>query len=345
MLVAQVQDLTHYNSFAVTTKTPQFYVLTEPTQLAELPNLTAQAFYILGEGSNTLFVDELAPIIIKPAFKKRKTTETEDAYYVTLGSGENWHQTVQFCTEQGIAGLENLALIPGSVGAAPVQNIGAYGIEFKDVCHSVSYYDLTDHSLHTLTAEQCQFGYRDSLFKHQLKHRAIIVEVCLKLNKHWQAKLSYAGLNQLPANCSAVDVMQQVIAIRQQKLPDPQTLPNAGSFFKNPVVSNEQFLALQQGDANMPHYVQADGSIKLAAGYLIEQTGLKGYELDGVGVHKNQALVLVNYSSKHGTAIVKLAYYVQQQVFNKYHIMLEPEVRMIGQAGETTLAQLTELLA
>ncbi|WDE11542.1 UDP-N-acetylmuramate dehydrogenase [Thalassomonas haliotis] len=330
-------QLKQSNSFNVASITPCFYQPASYSDLRDLSSVIDRPFYILGEGSNTLFVESEAPVIIRPGFKGITIKETNDSYHVRVGAAENWHQLVIYCIEQGIYGLENLALIPGSVGAAPVQNIGAYGVEFADYCREVEWFEFSSQSVKKLSREECQFGYRDSVFKGALYNRGLIISVSLVFPKNWRAKLSYHGLDSLPAGASAVDVMKQVIAIRASKLPDPQVLPNAGSFFKNPIVSAEQYLSLKQDYQDMPFYPQADNSIKLAAGWLIERAGLKGFCQNGVEVHHRQALVLVNKACASGKDISVLAKHVQTCVLEKFGIKLQPEVRFIAARGEVEL--------
>lgn len=326
-------------------------------------------YLIIGCGSNILFVDDafLGQVIISDNQKVEITTES-DYYSVKLGAAVNWHEMVKHCVELGINGLENLALIPGTVGAAPVQNIGAYGVEFSDFCEQVEVIELATQNRINLSHQDCQFGYRDSIFKHQYRHHFLINSVTLRLPKKWQANLTYGPLqsllhseyassqgtvnqssvNQSSLNLSASNkttsnsnnpisaklIFDKVCQIRQSKLPDPALLPNAGSFFKNPVISQKQADAIKLKEASLPIYPQADGKVKIAAGYLIEQVGLKGFKLGAVGVHQNQALVLVNYGQGTGQDIVTLANTIRQAVFKRYHIWLEPEVRFITKQGE-----------
>ncbi len=331
-------SLQQNNSFHIQAISPAVYKLNSKSDLFELPDL--DSFYILGDGSNTLFVEDNAPIIIKPEFKGIKISETDDNFIVTICSGENWHDLVCFCVNRGIFGLENLALIPGSVGAAPVQNIGAYGVEFSDFCTSVSWFDFSNKKIKSIRSKDCHFAYRNSIFKQDLHNKGVIVEVVLSFSKKWQANLSYAGLNELGSNSTAKQVMEKVISLRNAKLPNPQKLPNAGSFFKNPIVSKQKLEQLTCIYPSMPFYSQPDGSAKLAAGWLIEQTGLKGYSVNNVGVHDKQALVLVNYDSNEGKYIVELAQFIQQQVLGKFGILLSPEVRMVTSKGEIDFSNL-----
>ena len=331
------------NSFNIKASCSHIYFPSTVAELQQLPELTAEHFYILGEGSNTLFVEPQAPIIIQPKFTGINILEQDDHFIVTVGAAENWHELVCFCLEQGVYGLENLALIPGSVGAAPVQNIGAYGVEFADYCQEVQWYEFASKTMHSLTNQACDFSYRDSIFKQERYNKGLITQVTFKFPKVWQANLSYAGLDALTKDSTAKQVMAKVIALRSSKLPDPKELPNAGSFFKNPVVSAADFVQLQQQYPNMPHYPQPNSQVKLAAGWLIDQAGLKGFRHHHVGVHQQQALVLVNYGSELGGDIVSLAKYIQRKVADKFSISLIPEVRMITEQGERSFSSLSDV--
>lgn len=333
--------LQHSNSFNVKATCSTIYFPKTLKDLEQLPDLSMHNFYILGDGSNTLFVDRQAPTIIKPEFTGVEISELTDCYIVKVGAGENWHELVESCLSQGIFGLENLALIPGSVGAAPVQNIGAYGVELADFCIQVKWFEFSSKKIKVLNNKDCQFSYRNSIFKQSLYNKGIIVEVVLSFPKKWHSNLSYAGLDELCVSPSAKEVMDKVISLRQAKLPDPDKLANAGSFFKNPVVDGEKLKTLKSLYPNIPYYPQGDDQVKLAAGWLIEQAGLKGYREHGVGVHKDQALVLVNYESDDGGDIVALAKFVQQKVLARFDILISPEVRMVTAQGETDFANLT----
>lgn len=335
------------NSFNIKASCSHIYFPSTFAELQQLPDLaagnTSDKFYILGEGSNTLFVEPQAPIIIQPKFTGITIDERDDHFIVTVGAAENWHELVCFCLAEGIFGLENLALIPGSVGAAPVQNIGAYGVEFADFCHEVQWYEFASKTMHSLTKKACDFAYRDSIFKQERYNKGLITQVTFNFPKAWRANLSYAGLDVLDKMSTATQVMTQVIALRSSKLPDPKKLPNAGSFFKNPVVNKKDFIQLQQKYPKIPHYPQQNGQIKLAAGWLIDQAGLKGFRHDGVGVHQQQALVLVNYASDLGSDIISLAKYIQRKVAEKFSVLLTPEVRMITQQGERPFSSLSDV--
>lgn len=266
--------------------------------------------------------------------------ERADSWRLHVGAGENWHHLVQFTLEQGMAGLENLALIPGCAGSSPIQNIGAYGIELKHVCDYVDCIELATGTATRLTAEQCRFGYRDSIFKHEYQDRYVIVAVGLRLSKNWQPVLTYGDLTRLdPATVTARDVFDSVCHMRMTKLPDPKVSGNAGSFFKNPVIGGENARRFLKEWPTAPHYPQADGSVKLAAGWLIDQCQLKGTSVGGAAVHRQQALVLINQRDATSDDVVQLAHYVRQRVGEKFNVWLEPEVRFIGRTGEVNAVE------
>lgn len=328
-------NLKSQNTFAVKSVTPQIHILQYIDDLKLLPDLSQEHFYILGEGSNSLFVDSVAPVILKPEFKGLNITELTQHYLIEVAAGENWHELVEFCTKNGYSGLENLALIPGSVGAAPVQNIGAYGVELSDFCTQVLWYEFSTQKIIRLTQKQCQFSYRHSVFKEKLKNKGLILQISLLLPKQWSPVLNYQGLDKFDDNVQPATLMNAVIELRAQKLPDPKKIGNAGSFFKNPEISHAVMELLKQKYPQMPIYSLGERKYKLAAGWLIEQCGLKGYRTaEGVGIHEKQALVLVNYSSEKGKDIVALAKYVQNKVKEKFGVILIPEVRAIYQHGE-----------
>lgn len=327
------------NTFSFSCQAKHFFSIEEESHLDDLLTLfpgmiQQQKFYLLGDGSNTLFVDETIELIIKSNLKGIETWQTDDDYYISAAAGENWHQLVLLAIEQGMYGLENLALIPGSVGAAPIQNVGAYGVELADVCYQVHWYNFATGRVDIMSNEACGFGYRDSIFKHALKNKGMIINVVFKLTKQWQAKLSYQGLAELTPPITANDIMDKVIEIRRSKLPDPHDIPNAGSFYKNPVITIKAFKLLQQQYPNIPFYPKKDEQIKLAAGWLIEQSGLKGFQYKSVAVHNKQALVLVNNKQGSGQDLIQLAKIVRESVFNKFNVWLEPEVRFVSKYGE-----------
>lgn len=296
-----------------------------------------QPVIILGEGSNVLFLRDFDGTVIINRIKGVKVSEQQDAWLLHVGAGENWHQLVRDTLEQGMPGLENLALIPGCVGSAPIQNIGAYGVELKQFCQYVDCIDLSSGHAVRLDAAQCQFGYRESIFKQPgYKHYAI-VGVGLRLAKAWQPELSYGALTQLsPETVTPRQVFDSVCDMRISKLPDPKIHGNAGSFFINPVIDAKQAEELVVRFPAIPHYPQPDGQVKLAAGWLIDQCQLKGHQIGGAAVHRQQALVLINSDQATSEDIVDLARYVRQQVGNKFGVWLEPEVRFIGNKHEVS---------
>lgn len=291
---------------------------------------------LLGEGSNVLFLEDFSGQIIINRIKGISVEETADAWRLHVGAGENWHQLVETTLKQNLAGLENLALIPGCAGSAPIQNIGAYGIELEHVCEYVDIVCLSDGTQQRLTAAECQFGYRDSVFKHRYREGYAIVATGLRLAKCWKPILSYGDLRNLdPLTVTPQQVFDAVCHMRRSKLPDPKVTGNAGSFFKNPLVSAEVALRLQTQYPGIPHYPQQNGEVKLAAGWLIDQCNLKGLRLGGAAVHQQQALVLINIDGASGQDIVALARVVRQRVAEKFDVLLEPEVRFIAAEGET----------
>jgi UDP-N-acetylmuramate dehydrogenase len=249
---------------------------------------------------------------------------------VRAQAGENWHAFVQWTLAQGLPGLENLSLIPGSVGAAPIQNIGAYGSEVAEFFHSLTLFDFLTGETRVLSREECRFGYRDSIFKHALRDRAVIIDVSFALPREWQPNLRYAELvtelgTRGVSNPIARDIADAVIAIRRRKLPDPAEIGNAGSFFKNPVVSGDQHALLVARYPQLVSYPQPDGSVKLAAGWLIDQCGWKGKSLGPAGVHEKQALVLVNRGGSTGFQILLLANQIRDDVRQRFGVQLAPE--------------------
>ncbi|EMH4164524.1 UDP-N-acetylmuramate dehydrogenase [Pluralibacter gergoviae] len=295
---------------------------------------------ILGEGSNILFLEDYAGAVLINRIKGMEITETPDAWLLHVGAGENWHDLVSLTLEKGIAGLENLALIPGCAGSSPIQNIGAYGVELKQVCDYVDCIELATGTTKRLMADECRFGYRDSIFKHEYQDRYAIVAVGFRLAKQWQPVLSYGDLTRLdPATVTPRQVFDAVCQMRKSKLPDPKVNGNAGSFFKNPVISADKADTLLAQFPTAPHYPQPGGEVKLAAGWLIDQCQLKGTAVGGAAVHRHQALVLINENHATSGDVVGLARYIRQQVGEKFDVWLEPEVRFMGKTGEVNAVE------
>ncbi|MBL7912437.1 MAG: UDP-N-acetylmuramate dehydrogenase [Bacteroidia bacterium] len=299
----------------------------------EIYKTSAKLF--LGGGSNLLFTKDFNGLVIKNNLKGIEiVSENEDEIIVKAAAGENWHGFVLWCIEQNFCGLENLSLIPGCVGASPMQNIGAYGVEIKDVFNSLEALNTANGELRVFNAAECEFGYRESVFKTKYKDQFFIISVSFKLSKHPKLNTTYGAINsELEAmkisNATIKDVSNAVIAIRQSKLPNPVETGNAGSFFKNPEVSKEKHEALKRSFEALVSYPLPNGNFKLAAGWLIEQCGLKGFEKDGAAVHSKQALVLINKNNCTGKAVFELSGYVLQKVFDKFGVALEREVNII----------------
>jgi UDP-N-acetylmuramate dehydrogenase len=322
-------DLTPFNTLRLPSRAAHHLYCTELSMLAQLQQAQWRdmPWYVLGGGSNVVLPEKIEGLVIQVALQgKGLLREDKEAWYVKAYAGENWHAFVLWTLSQGYAGLENLALIPGTVGAAPVQNIGAYGVEIKDYLEQVSAYDLTTGEQHLLTAAECQLAYRDSIFK-QHAGRFLITDVVLRLPKKPTLHIEYgdiqAELASLPL--TPQHIAQAIIKIRQRKLPDPAKIGNVGSFFKNPIVSRQQAEALLQRFPTLPHYPYTAHHTKLAAGWLIEQAGWKGKRLGPVGMYEKQALVLVNHGGATAIDVNKLCTAVQRDVYTHFKITLEPE--------------------
>lgn len=318
-----------YSTFALDT---QLAELVELDSLAELMAYQpAVVPIVLGEGSNSIFLSDQTQTILRYLAKSRTVLSEDDKkVQLHIEAGDNWHQLVSWTVTQSWWGLENLSLIPGSVGAAPVQNIGAYGAELADCCDYVDFFHWQSREVQRLSKSDCGFGYRDSIFKAGLAGCGLIVAVGLTLKKQGQPKVGYKGLEHLNQHSSVTEVAEAVIAVRQSKLPDPAVLPNCGSFFKNPVVKHAVFEAIQQSYPAMPFYPQANGLVKLAAGWLIEHTGLKGQRIGDVGCYEKQALVLVNFGQGTASELQQMIALIQQKVLAQFKVQLEPEVRLLG---------------
>ncbi|AAU36635.1 UDP-N-acetylmuramate dehydrogenase [[Mannheimia] succiniciproducens] len=338
-----MQSLKPFHTFAVPAQAKNIVEITALEQLQQVWDgcrQENQPVLFLGQGSNVLFLKDFAGTVLINRLMGIEHNEDEQFHYLHVNSGENWHNLVEWSLSQSIGGLENLALIPGCAGSAPVQNIGAYGVEFKDVCDYVDVLDLNQGKQFRLTNAECEFGYRESVFKHKYAQGFIVTAVGLKLAKAWQPVLKYGTLANFDKSAVGFQqIFDEVCAVRRAKLPDPKEFGNAGSFFKNPVISAGHFALLQQEYPNIPNFPQDDGSVKLAAGWLIDQCQLKGYQIGGAAVHQNQALVLVNKGDATASDIVELAHHVRQSVAAKFDVYLSPEVRFIGELGEVNAEQ------
>jgi UDP-N-acetylmuramate dehydrogenase len=327
-------SLRPFNTFGVDARARTYLAVDDVSLLAAVRSdaeLAALPRLVLGGGSNILLTRDFPGLVLHMQFKGIEVVgEDEDARHVRAAAGENWHDFVQWTLAQGFGGLENLSLIPGSVGASPIQNIGAYGIEIKDRFHALTLFDFDTGETRVLDKPACAFAYRDSVFKHALRDRAVVLDVTFALPKRWQPNTKYADVaNELTARGIAKPTPQQiadaVIAIRTRKLPNPAQIGNAGSFFKNPVVTPQQRDALLAQYPELVSYAQPDGSVKLAAGWLIDQCGWKGKSLGPAGVYENQALVLINRGGASGGDIAQLADAIRKDVEKRFGVTLESE--------------------
>jgi UDP-N-acetylmuramate dehydrogenase len=336
MQIQQNISLKQYNTFGIDAMARFFSAFSSTGQLAELADsFPALSKLILGGGSNILFTKNVEGLVLKNEIMGiQKIKEDENFVYVQAGAGENWHQFVQTCIANNWCGVENLSLIPGHVGATPMQNIGAYGVEIKEVFYELEAFHLQDKKPYTFTLQDCEFGYRESVFKKRYKGQFVILQVTYKLSRQPRLNTGYGAIEQELERMKVQqptirDVSQAVINIRSSKLPDPQKIGNAGSFFKNPSVSKEQFQLLHASFPDIVGYQNADGSVKLAAGWLIEQCGWKGFRRGDAGCHARQALVLVNYGSASGQEIYRLSEEIVQSVKAKFGVALEREVNIV----------------
>lgn len=325
--------LNHLTTFKTQANCDELIELTSTGQLEELSeHLQGKDFIILGSGSNVLFADNYPGCVIVNRLQGiHILSENEQSATISIAAGENWHDVVVSLSQQGFYGLENLALIPGTVGAAPVQNIGAYGVEIADFIESVEVYDLQERKTKTFSQKACQFAYRNSLFKTpEARKKYLILTVILKLKKHFSPVLSYRGISEGEPPKTADELLQKVIDVRQSKLPDPEELPNAGSFFKNPIIAKKQLKILQTTFSDIPYFEIDKEKVKIPAAWLIEQSGFKGiHRANGAGVYDKHALILVNHGQAHGRDIYALACDIIGAVKQKFLIEIEPEVRII----------------
>ena len=331
--------LQNLNTFGIAARARAFLTITEREQLHDVYHdaaLVKMPRLILGGGSNLLLSDQVDALVLHMQLKGRRIVgEDEHTLFVQAQAGEPWHDFVLWTLQHGIGGLENLSLIPGTVGAAPIQNVGAYGVEIQDVFHQLSAFDFATGQIVTLNQADCCFAYRDSIFKHAYRDRLVVLDVTFALPKRWQPKCGYADVaeyltkHQITTPQPA-DISAAIIAIRQAKLPDPAVIGNAGSFFKNPIVDAEKRAALLQQYPRLVSYLQNDGQYKLAAGWLIDQCGWKGRQLGRAGVYEKQALVLVNLGGASGADVRQLASEIQHDVDSRFGVRLEAEPVFVG---------------
>lgn len=325
MQILTSQNAMSYSTFRLPAVLSQVWLIESLDELSRLR--FSEPPLVLGEGSNSIFLSDMQRPVLRYLPASCHGTQDGSAILLHVEAGFNWHQLVTYTVAQGWWGLENLALIPGSVGAAPVQNIGAYGTEFCDVCEYVDFYHWQT-GMQRLSTAECQFAYRDSIFKHQYLGQGIIVAVGLRLSTDAKPNLGYRGLDHLPADATVQQIFDTVITVRQSKLPDPVKVANCGSFFKNPVVTADVAAKLSQRYPTMPAFQQPSGEMKLAAAWLIEQAGFKGQSADGIGCYHLQPLVLVNLGHGTGAALHRWMTQIIQRVDQQFGVTLEPEVRM-----------------
>lgn len=331
-------SLKPYNTFGIDVKArlfARFDSVEELQLLLQMPELKHKPKLILGGGSNLLFTKDFEGVVLQNNIKGITQLREEEAHvYVKAGGGEVWHAFVQYALEHNLGGVENLSLIPGTVGASPLQNIGAYGVELKDVFQELEAVHLPSSEIHTFDNAACSFGYRESVFKNKYKGQYIVTSVTFRLHRHHKLNTTYGAikttLEEMQVQQPTIqDVSAAVCHIRQSKLPDPKQIGNAGSFFKNPEIPVMQYEKLKAQFPDIPSYPVTETTVKVPAGWLIEQGGWKGKVIDNYGVHKNQALVLVNYGGASGDKVRQLAFDIIQSVENKFGIKLHPEVNIL----------------
>jgi UDP-N-acetylmuramate dehydrogenase len=335
MKVTNNPSLKTFNTFGVEASAGLMLTLENEEDLLSLPPFDPGRDLILGGGSNVLFATDVPGTVIHNRITGREIVKTSDHHaWVEAGAGENWHELVRWTLKNGLSGLENLSLIPGLAGAAPIQNIGAYGVELASVLEGVTAWDFSRSTWKTFSHEDCGLAYRDSRFKTTEPDRFLITSIRLRLDHHYKPQLEYAGLREDLSRlnirqATAIEVSDAVIRLRRRKLPDPAISGNAGSFFKNPVLNRDESQALLARFPELPAWPLDDETIKLSAAWMIEHCGLKGHRTGGAGISERHALVIVNHGSATGAEILQLAGHIQTTVQNRFGVMLESEPRII----------------
>ena len=336
MVIKKNISLKAYNTFGIDVKASRFVSIASLYELKQLLN-SEKDFFLISGGSNLLLTRDIERLVVHINIQGISIDhEEENTVDLTVNAGENWHEFVLWCISENYGGLENLSLIPGNVGTSPIQNIGAYGVEVKDCITKVEALEIATNKLVSFSNEACNFGYRNSIFKNEVKGKYILTSVSFRLTtKNHQLTTSYGAIeNELAIQKIKIPTLKNIsdaiIRIRKSKLPDPKEIGNSGSFFKNPVISKKQFLRLQKENPSIPNYPVSETEIKVPAGWLVEQSGFKGKRFGDAGVHEKQALVLVNYGSATGIEIFQLAEKIQQTVFKKFEIALEIEVNVVA---------------
>ncbi len=332
-----MQSLSTFHTFGFNASCNKIITVSSQDELVGwLPKLKHQQFLFIGEGSNTVFVENFDGLVVVNKLKGINKFEDETFYHLNVASGENWHDLVTYCLAQGMYGMENLALIPGTVGAAPIQNIGAYGIEVNAFIHSVEFIDLDSGFAGYFNNKECEFAYRDSVFKKARIGKRLITSVNFAIPKDYAPVVSYSPLDKIESP-TPQKIFDEVIRIRQQKLPDPNTIGNAGSFFKNPKIPLSHFINLQSDYEDIPGYSVDEKTVKVPAAWLIDKLGFKGYRYGDIGCHESQPLVFVNYGKGHGEELLVLAKTIKLKIIEKFSIALENEVQVVGQYGRINL--------
>ena len=338
MQIIKNKSLANLNTFRIDVNAKYFSSI---NSIQELQSLCEHSIYsenelfILGGGSNILLTKDVDSLVIKNDIKGIEVLkDDDDTVEIMAGGGENWHEFVMFCVARGYGGIENLSLIPGNIGAAPMQNIGAYGVEIKDTFKYLNAFHIQSGEIHQFNNNDCQFGYRESIFKNKFKGEYIILNIVLKLSKKPRVNSSYGDIEKKLTewdinNPSIKDISDAVISIRESKLPNPTKIGNSGSFFKNPIINSEQFKTLLDKYPNVVYYKMDNDLFKIAAGWLIDNAGWKGKTFNNYGIHKKQALVLVNYGGARGSDINDLSEKIIDDIHEKYNIKLEKEVNIL----------------
>ena len=336
MNIAHDVSLKKYNTFGIDAKASSFVSVSTLDELKEALSTTTKRKFVLGGGSNMLIKNDIEALVIHINLKGIEVVkEDNNSIWLEVAAGENWHSFVMHCVNNNYGGVENLALIPGNTGTSPVQNIGAYGVELKDVFDSCSAINRNSLESKIFTHSDCKFGYRESIFKNEAKDLYVITSVTFKLSKKdHNLNTGYGAIQEVLKqkeikNPTIKEIAEAIIHIRSSKLPDPKLLGNSGSFFKNPVIRKELYDSLQSKYAGMPVYPISNEEVKVPAGWLIEQAGFKGYRIEDAGVHDKQALVLVNYGNATGDNLWDLALQIKDEVYKKFKINIEPEVNII----------------
>ncbi len=337
MQIQQHTSLKHFNTFGIDAKANYFVSVSTIEELKDaLTSKEHPEKFILGGGSNMLLTKDIESMVVHINLKGKEVVAQIDNYvHINAKAGENWHEFVMWCLNHDYGGLENLSLIPGNIGSAPIQNIGAYGVELKDVFVSCDAIELATLKTRTFSFEDCKFGYRESVFKQESKGKYVITDVTFKLTRkdhvlHTNYGTIATELELMKVeNPTIQDISNAVISIRQSKLPDPKKIGNSGSFFKNPIISKEELELLKLDFPDIPNYDISDSEVKVPAGWLIEQAGFKGKTLGDYGVHKHQALVLVNYGNAKGSDIYNLSLLIQKTIYRIFNVQIETEVNII----------------